>query len=253
MSYLPGKFVWFEHLSADSTRAREFYEALFGWRTEVMPIGEQRYPMIMNGGDGIGGYGNSAPNVASRWMAYLSVADVDASFEAALAAGARSIVAPMDFGPVGRGATIADPNGAVLSLWKSADGDRPDPTRTPPGNFVWNELWASDQAKALTFYTTVFGFSHDGMDMGPQGVYHLLKKDGVNRGGIARSVNPKAMSMWLPYVEVSDCDAAAAKVATLGGRVLLAPADIPGVGRYAIAHDPLGAPIALLRSNDDAT
>src|SRR5437588_4348602 len=34
MSYTPGRFVWFEHLSNDIPRARAFYEKLFGWNTE---------------------------------------------------------------------------------------------------------------------------------------------------------------------------------------------------------------------------
>jgi predicted enzyme related to lactoylglutathione lyase len=249
MSHLPGKFVWFEHLCADSARARKFYDALFGWHTEVMPIGEQRYSMIMNGNAGIGGYGSATAGDPSRWMGYLSVADVDASFNAALAAGAKSLMAPMDFGPVGRGATLADPTGAVFSLWRSAEGDRPDAERTPAGEWVWNELWTSDPVAALAFYEGVFGFTHDSMDMGPQGTYYLLKKDGVNRGGMARSVDPSAKSMWLPYVEVADCDGTAAQAGTLGGRVLSPPADIPNVGRFAIVADPLGAAIAMLRSS----
>ena len=54
MSYLPGKFVWFEHLSADPARARNFYQQLFGWHVETMRLGETHYPMIVNGNDGIG-------------------------------------------------------------------------------------------------------------------------------------------------------------------------------------------------------
>src|SRR2546423_11527968 len=55
MSYLPGKFVWFEHVSSDTAKARKFYDPLFNWHTESMPMGSTRYPMIMNGNDGIGG------------------------------------------------------------------------------------------------------------------------------------------------------------------------------------------------------
>ena len=40
MSYLHGKFVWFEYLSADQDRAARFHEQLFGWRTQVMAMGE---------------------------------------------------------------------------------------------------------------------------------------------------------------------------------------------------------------------
>ena len=43
MSYLPGKFVWFEHVSNDSAKARAFYGELCGWTSETMPMGEQTY------------------------------------------------------------------------------------------------------------------------------------------------------------------------------------------------------------------
>jgi uncharacterized protein len=248
MSHLPGKFVWFEHLSSHAAKSRAFYEPLFGWKTETMPMGAQNYSLIMNGGHGIGGYGSAAADGPSRWMSYLSVPDVDAAFRSALAAGAKSIMAPMDFGPVGRGATILDPGGASLSLWRGTDGDRADSTPTPAGEWVWNELWTADPVKVVNFYETAFGFSHDSMDMGPQGTYYLLKKDGINRAGVARSVDSRATSMWLPYVEVAGCDATAAKAASLGGRVLSAPADIPGVGRFAILADTTGAPVAILQS-----
>lgn len=252
MSYLPGKFVWFEHYSSDSARAARFYEALFGWRTESMPMGGQSYSMIMNGNNGIGGYGKSAAGTPNGWMAYLSVDNVDASFAAAQSAGAKGLMPPTDFGSVGRGAVLADPTGAVFSIWKSADGDRPDPAKTAPGEWVWNELWTSDPSRALAFYEGTFGFSHDTMDMAQGGTYNILKKDGVSRGGIARSVNPAAASMWLPYVEVSDCDGSANKAVSNGGQLLSAPADIPGVGRFAIVADPLGTAIAMLRSNERA-
>jgi hypothetical protein len=77
-------------------------------------------------------------------------------------------------------------------------------------------------------------------------------KDGVHRGGIARSVNPNAASMWLPYVEVGDCDATAAKAGKNGGQLLSAPSDVPGVGRIAIVADPLGVAVGVLHSADRA-
>ena len=49
MSFLPGKFVWFEHASTDPAAARKFYEPLFGWHVENMAMGDQQYAMIMNG------------------------------------------------------------------------------------------------------------------------------------------------------------------------------------------------------------
>jgi uncharacterized protein len=253
MTHLPGKFVWFEHLSSHAAKARTFYESLFGWATQSMPMGARAYPMIMCGGHGIGGYGAVSPNAPARWMSYLSVPDVDAAYQAALGVGAKSIVAPMSFGSVGRGATITDPFGATFSLWKSAQGDREDVNPTPVGEWVWNELWTADPLQAVRFYESAFGFSHEAVEMGEHGTYYLLKKNGVNRGGVSRAVDSRATSMWLPYVEVADCDGTAAAAARLGGRTLSAAADIPGVGRFAILADATGAPIAVLQSSPNAS
>jgi len=251
MSHLPGKFVWFEHFSADIPKARRFYDALFNWHTESMPIGNERYSMILNGdgvtSTGIGGYRTAASGAPSFWMPYLSVLDVDTVYRAAVAAGAKSISTPMEYGPVGRGAAIADPTGAALSLWKSATGDQPDMAQTPVGAWCWNELWTRDDQVALAFYETVFGYSHETMDMGPQGTYYMLKAGGVSRGGLMRSVDPQAPSMWLPYVAVADCDQTAGRAATLGGQVVKAPSDIPDIGRFSILVDPLGAAIAVIK------
>jgi predicted enzyme related to lactoylglutathione lyase len=247
MSYLPGKFVWFEHMSNDIAKARKFYEPLFAWHTESMPMGEQRYTMILNGNEGIGGYTQAPAGVHNHWLSYLSVPDVDAAHAMALATGAKQLMAPVDYGPVGRGSAIKDPTGAPLALWKSTDGDRPDPPTAPPGSWCWNELYTPDEQKALRFYEQLVGYTHDTMDMGPGGTYFMLKKDGVSRGGLMRSVEPKAPPMWLPYVAVADCDASAEKARSLGGQVVRTPTDIPGVGRFAVLVDTLGAAVAIIK------
>src|SRR5206468_2307685 len=137
MSYTPGRFVWFEHLSNDIPKARQFYEKLFGWNAETMPLsGTDPYVMIHNGEAGIGGYVQAPAGSPPQWMGYLSVTDVDSTYKAALAAGAKSLVAPMDYGSVGRAATLADPTGGVFSIWRGKQGDPVEVETTPPGGFI---------------------------------------------------------------------------------------------------------------------
>lgn len=54
-------------------------------------------------------------------------------------------------------------------------------------------------------------------------------------------------STWVPYVSVSDCDAILAKALLLGATQLLAPTEVPQVGRFAVLSDPLGAPIGVIK------
>lgn len=251
ISRLHGKFVWFEHMSADTGAARRFYDALFGWHTELVAMGgPEPYPLIMNGSEGIGGLRTAPAGAPGLWMPYLSVADVDASHAAALAAGARSLMPPTDFAPVGRGATLADPTGAAFSIWTSAQGDRADAAKTPTGDWYWNELMTPDGRKALAFYESVFGYGHDTMDMGAQGSYYLLKKGDKMRGGLMHSPMPDTPPLWVPYVAVADCDATAAKARSLGARVIVEPTDIPKVGRFATLLDAQGACIAFMKPAD---
>lgn len=248
MSHLHGKFVWFEHMSGDSAAARRFYDALFGWHTEAVPMGgPEPYPLIMNGGEGIGGFRTAPAGAPSLWMPYLSVADVDAAHTAALAAGAKSLMPPTDFAPVGRGATLADPTGAVFSIWTSAQGDRADAAKTPVGDWHWNELMTPDAHKALAFYQKVFGYTHDSMDMGAQGTYYLLKQGDKMRGGLMQSPMPDMPPLWMPYVAVADCDATAAKAQSLGAQLIVPPTDIPDVGRFAALMDAQRACIAFMK------
>lgn len=248
MSHVYGKFVWFEHLSADTAAASRFYDALFGWRTQATPMGgPEPYPLIKNGAEGIGGFRTAPAGAPAAWMSYLSVRDVNVAHAAALAAGGSSLMPPTDFGALGRGATLADPTGAVFCIWTDAQGDRADAARAPVGDWMWNELMTPDETKALAFYEGVFGFSHDTMDMGPQGTYYLLKAGDTMRAGLMHSPMPDTPPMWVPYVAVVDCDATSAKARSLGAKVIVEPTDIPNVGRFGTLLDPQGACIAYMK------
>jgi predicted enzyme related to lactoylglutathione lyase len=245
--YLPGKFIWFEHASGDIAKARAFYEPLFGWHVETMTMADKPYHMLMNGSGGIGGLTTAKPGAPATWISYISVPDVDKSCQAALAAGAKGTLPPTDFPPVGRGAAIVDPTGAAVSLWKSHQGDRPDLEQTPVSDWYWNELWTHDAKKALAFYETAFGYTHEVMQTGDAQPYLLLHASGKARGGIFEAPDKKTPPMWLPYVGVADCDATAAKATQLGGKVFMPPTDVAGVGRFAAMFDPQGAPIAFIK------
>ncbi len=246
MSYLHGKFVWFEHHSGDIGSARVFYGALFGWGTDPVPIGEGSYHMIQNRAQGIGGLCEDASDTDAHWISYLSVADVDAAVAAADAAGASVRMPPTDFGPMGRGARIADPVGVEFCVWKDREGDRPDTGTIASGDWYWNECMTPDPQRSLDFYCTAFGFGRE-TTTGAKGPYHLLTVDGKPRAGLMKTPHEQLPSLWVPYVSVSDCDASAEKAAELGGQVHAPPMDVPEVGRIAVLGDPLGAMFGIIR------
>ena len=72
-SYLPGKFVWFEHYGPDIGGARAFYKNLFGWNSDPLPIGAELYPMFMHANTPFGGFRSALPATPASWLCWLSV------------------------------------------------------------------------------------------------------------------------------------------------------------------------------------
>jgi predicted enzyme related to lactoylglutathione lyase len=50
---------------------------------------------------------------------------------------------------------------------------------------------------------------------------------------------------WMPYFQVTDCDASTGKATELGGQVTVPPMDIPNTGRFSVISDPQGALLAM--------
>ena len=248
--HIPGKFVWFELASSDPGKARPFYGEVLGWKAVEFPFGGATYEMIFAGETPdtmVGGYAPSRGAVGrSRWIASVSVADVDAAAAAAIAGGGTVLEPPHDLPAVGRAATIADPGGAELALFRGATGDPPDVESTPPGRFVWNELHTTDPEGAAAFYGKVVGFSHRSVPS-PAGPYRILSMGGVDRGGITGHLPPGASPHWLPYVHVDDVDATVARARKLGARIAMEPENAMDIGRLAVLEDPTGAALALIK------
>jgi predicted enzyme related to lactoylglutathione lyase len=247
--HLPGKFVWFELVTRDTRRAQAFYAEVLGWRTKPFAMGSASYDMISTGESldtMIGGYAAPGRDQPAHWISYVSVEDVDAASRTAAAQGGKVIEPPADLPGVGRSARIADPQGAELCLFRNKDGDPPDPETAPLGTFFWNELHTTDPASALAFYEKVVGFTHQSMDMGPAGTYHVISRGGVDRGGVTPHLQG-AKPHWLPYVNVADVDETLARAKRLGATLHVNAEDIPGVGRFGVFIDPVGAALALMK------
>ena len=245
MAFHYGKFAWFEHVSNDTAKARQFYEQLFGWKVKSFAPGS--YEVIHNGEDFIGGIVAAEAADPAHWRSWLSVPDVDDRYAAGIAAGAQAVMPPRDYPGIGRGATLRDPTGARVSIWKGASGDRPDVDAVKDGDFDWNELATPDPQRALAFYESVFGCTHEDWDMGEAGMYHVIKDAaGRPRGGMMKG-HEGAPAAWVPYVKVEQADETAARVGPLGGSLLLTPIDVKEVGRIAILSDPFGAPLGFIQ------
>jgi len=124
---------------------------------------------------------------------------------------------------------------------------------SPRGKFVWYEYLGPDVAAAVKFYTEVVGWSARDGSMPGMDYWMVGPGDTLLAGVTALTEEMKGMGVppcWSAYVWVEDVDAAAEAVVAAGGAVNRAPADIPGVGRFAVVADPQGAVFLLFRDRD---
>jgi predicted enzyme related to lactoylglutathione lyase len=123
------------------------------------------------------------------------------------------------------------------------------------GAFSWAELMTSDPAAALAFYGRLFGWSAKDMAM-PNGTYTTFQVSDTSVGGMMK-IPAAAAGMppaWGVYVTVRNVDETVEQVESLGGKVVMPPRDVPGVGRMAVIQDPQGASLSVITyTNNNAS
>ena len=250
-----GDFLWYELVTRDAAKAQAFYARLFGWKFQEMSMGDFVYRVISLDGTQQGGMGgimeekNLPAEVPPHWLSYLSVANVDATFNIATGLGATAIVPPKDIGQnMGRLSVLRDPQGAVFALHQAPPNAPPmPPFKAKVHGFVWTELMTKDAEAAKKFYAAIAGWSYAPMDMGPQGAYWVAKLGETQIAGLM-NIPPDGppTPAWLPYVAVAKVDETAAVAAKLGAHVAVLPTEVPKVGRFAVLIDPTGAALAII-------
>jgi hypothetical protein len=246
--HAPGSFCWVELGTTNASAAKAFYNSLFNWQSQDMPMGpDQFYTMLNLRGKTVGALYNLDKNmlqmgIPPHWMLYIAVNSADDASAKAKALGATVMKGPFDVFDAGRMAVIRDPAGAVFCVWQ-ANKNTGIELVGESSALCWSELWTSDKAGAVEFYTKLFGWTMKTGTDAPGEEYTEISNQGQPMGGIMqiRKEWGKVPPNWSPYFMVDSCDASVAKVGQLGGSTKMAPADIPKVGRFAIVADPQGA------------
>jgi predicted enzyme related to lactoylglutathione lyase len=254
-SYLQGTPSWIEHSSADPQASKEFSGQLFGWDFEDNPMtgdgGEDlgTYSIAKLQDDRIAGLGPvMAEGQPSSWGVYLAADDVDDAVAKAQQAGGQVLAEPMDIPEQGRMAWVADPTGAPVGLWQDK-GFAGSQRANEHGTNIWNELVTSDLARATPFYDQVLGLQAEAMDMeGSPEPYTVLNVDGRAVAGTSAPQGEGVPPHWNVNFNVDDADAAVARALELGGTAVVAPFDVPGIGRLAVLQDPQGAAFVLMQN-----
>lgn len=255
-TYKPGTPNWVDLSSPDLDKSIDFYGGLFGWdvpeNERIADYGGYRRAEL--GGKAVGGMmplmQEGQPPV---WSTYISVEDADATTAAVRDAGGNVIVEPMAVAELGRMAVFSDPEGAVFGIWQPESFIGAEIVNEP-NSFSWNELNTRDPDAAKAFYSAVFGWETNDLDMGEGGSYttwlHPERSEDDDsigglldmRGRVPEEVPPH----WLVYFTVDDREETLEKAKSSGGEEMLT-LDLP-VGRLAIIKDPHGAPFGIFEA-----
>jgi uncharacterized protein len=268
--YPAGVPCWVDTSQPDPDAAAGFYGGLFGWEfEEAMPPGsEGRYLMARVRGRDAAAISSPFPGAPPMaiWNTYVSVDSADESADRARAANGQVVMEPFDVMEAGRMAVIADPEGAILSVWEPR-GSNGAQVVNEHGTVNFNNLNTRDVDGARAFYGALFGW--DVLDLGPSGSMwrldgygdHLEELNPGMREGMAEmgappgfedvvaalvpipADQPDVPAHWSVTFGVDDADAAARRAGELGGEVVVAPTDAPWV-RMTVIRDPQGATFA---------
>ncbi|WP_144211544.1 VOC family protein [Shewanella donghaensis] len=252
-NYKQGQPCWIELATHDWYSAKIFYQKLFQWQADDMPMPEGHYTMLQLEGDDIAAMYQMPQEMLklpTHWELYFAVDDVDETVKVIKHAGGEIVAGPHSVGDSGKMAVCHDPEGARFSIWQAFDhvGIK---RSFEPNTLCWVEYMCRDSVLAKSFYRQVLSFDTSTVDMSEMGigdyVQWLVNKQPV--GGMME-MTPEWKDTpphWMLYFSVEDCDAMAKKAEELGGRICVPPTDIPDVGRFAVIDDPQGGTFSVIK------
>ncbi|MCH6570824.1 MAG: VOC family protein, partial [Acidobacteria bacterium] len=239
----PGAVRWFGLLTENAAAARTFYADLFGWQMERTSSGG--YVAVHDGQPfaGITQIGRSVPEIdESTWLVGVVVSDLPESVATARRLGAQVLRDVSRAEGFAQWAVIEDPQGAQVLLMVP---ERPLGGVRAPGNWVWAELWTTDQEASSRFYSQVIGWETVELDR-PDGAYPTFQSAGEDRAGLVPIKRGEIENEWAAYLGVADLEATLVLARELGGKVLLEPNEEIHGGRVAVLADPTGVAFLVI-------
>ncbi|WP_339692304.1 VOC family protein [uncultured Parasphingorhabdus sp.] len=243
-----GRIIWHDLFSSDRDGSMEFYRRVAGWHYETEHAtdfawggGEKDFILALLDDEAGAGIAQTPEAFPNSWIAYVEVADVDASCSQAEKLGGTIVRKPFEVPGVGRNALVIDPAGALIGLALSRH-NYPAPTRQ-----FGPEIYLSGQSEfPAGFYFELFDWTLAPQSDGTDGDRRVI---GPSSTEIARYVlegSEKAQSVWLPGVRVADAQSAAREAKLQGAHLF---GDRPSKGSESnllLMRDPDGASIYLV-------
>lgn len=251
MADFHGRILWYELMTTDVEGAKAFYADVVGWGTQDTSMPGAAYSLFTAGEALVGGVTDLPEDARKmgatpRWLGYVGVDDVDAATDLVMRLGGVVHLPPTDIPETICFSVIADPQTAMLALFKRLGPGQEQPAAPGTlGRVGWHELFAADRERAFAFYAELFGWQKADADVGALGTYQLFSAGGQTIGGMFTKPPTVPMPFWLYYFNVEDIDAAVKRVKAGGGQILEGPIEVLGDAWSARCTDPQGAMFAL--------
>ena len=251
-SWPAGTPCWVDMMAADLPASQQFYASVLGWDYTASDPAYGGYCNALLDGALVAGLSPTMPGMQDAphlWTVYLATDDIRATNEAALRAGASTIVAPMQVGTFGWMGMWIDPTGASFGAWQGLEHTGYQ-TSGEPGAVTWCDLMTTDPPASKAFYSSVFGFAY--IPIGMQGAdYDLFTVPGgeMPAGGLGTD-SSVTRSTWSVCFESADVDDSARVVRECGGTVLREPWDFE-FGRLVACAGPDGEQFSMITSRPD--
>lgn len=254
-----GKVIFAELVTPDMAAAKRFYGSMFGWTFRDIPASSGMFAQASLNGDIVGGILQRKMPQGRRpaWLTFISSGtapdSVDRLNAMAVQQGAKVLVQPHDIANFGRGALLADGQGAVFGLLASSSGDPAD-VQADPGEWIWSSLITTDPTADAGFYKSLFGYDVFTLPDAGDAQHLIVASDGFARASInpLPSDRPGVHPRWVNYIRVADAAATVAKVTAAGGQTVLAPRVDRHGSTIALVADPEGALFGLMEWPEDA-
>lgn len=249
---LPGKFIWFDLAAPVPGESQEFYSSVFGWTFRSPGASDDRYTLILNDGQAIGGMFGSEPDSGAQdgatWIGLMAVNDVEATVRAVQNAGGVVEVNSASVPERGKHALLRDPAGAIFGVLASDSGDPPD-REVSLGEFLWMDLFARDVAAVTPFYLALAPYERSTRTVIDDVERTVLTAHDYPRAGIVPVDEEANRSAWVPYIRVNDVESTLAKVVDAGGFAIIQPDARLLDGNLAVFVDPHGAVMGIVKWN----
>ncbi|MEM8695812.1 MAG: VOC family protein [Pseudomonadota bacterium] len=240
-----GRIVWHDLFTGDRRRSMAFYQTVTGWHYETEHAtdfawggGEKDFVLALSDDEAGAGFAETPPALTNGWIAYVEVAEVDASAIAAERLGGTIVRDPFEVPGVGRNALLRDPHGALVGISLSRH-DFPVPQR----QFGVEVYLSTAPAFPEEFYAQLFGWQAGSPADGEQDGKHIAGPSGEDVALYLPDKPPSGtQAIWIPSLKVPQPEAALGDAEELGAIALgqEKPSD-----RYAVLRDPAGAAICL--------